>query len=441
MVDLARWVTSIVAIPPRVRQSVVNVVADAVAAAAAGSRLLGSTAAQRAALSFWGYGSSSIWFTGQKAPPQAATFANAMSTSILDIDDGHRAATGHPGSAIVTAVLAFGEDIMASDDQIITAIAIGYETGIRYSACRNIREIDTAATGRWCGVGVVAAVGWLNGDDVITIAHAMAIAGAIAPHNMASEGSGVGHDIKEAIPFGAADGYMSLASARAGMTGPLDILDRECFNENVLTGGDGETWYIETTYFKLYSCCRWIHAPIDAVLKIGEEFSDWAAVKEILVETFQATMRLPNQPRPGSLQAAQYSSQFCIAAAAIHGARCLQPLSESLLTDDKVLTLAAKINLRVDQELDKAFPRNVPGRVTVRTIGEPIVVEVATPRGETSNPLSWDEHMQKLWTLAMPALGRDRTLELEEALVSLSKNRDFKLLFNFLSASDRKILL
>lgn len=226
---LARWVVSIDAIPADVRQSVVNVVADAIAAAAAGFTLKGSVAAQRTALQFWGGGPSSVWFTRQKGFPQAAAFANSMATSLLDFDDGHRAAGGHPGAAVVPAVFAAAEETGAPAERVLTAIAIGYEVGIRIAAACNLRAIDTLASGRWCGQGVAAALGWLKGDDATTIAHAIATAGAFAPHDGVIEYTQVGNHIKEAIPYATANGFLALLAARNGAEGPLDILDNEYY--------------------------------------------------------------------------------------------------------------------------------------------------------------------------------------------------------------------
>ncbi len=44
----------------------------------------------------------------------------------------------------------------------IAAIAIGYEVGTRIAASRDLRTLDTVITGRWCGQGAAAAIGWLK---------------------------------------------------------------------------------------------------------------------------------------------------------------------------------------------------------------------------------------------------------------------------------------
>ncbi len=418
MNDLAHWVVAQSSVPPQVLRAAVHVVADAVGAAIAGHSLTGAVAARKAAINIWGPGPCTIWFTSQTGSLSTAAFANSMATCILDLDDGHRAAAGHPGAAIVPAVLAAAQTLDATGEKALIAIAIGYEVGIRIAAARDLRAIDTLITGRWCGQGVAAAIGWLKGDNAEQIAEAMAIAGAVAPHMVVAEYTQIGNHTKEAIPFGTANGILAGALAAEGFKGPLDILDHDSFDLKVLVNGNGGEWFIETTYFKPYSCCRWIHAPIDAILAVGEDI-DWNEVSEIEVETFGRTMSLNNQIRPSTVQAAQYSTPFCVAAAAINGAKCLQPMSDQLLTDERVHTLAAKVRMSVDPMLDGMFPAAVPGRVTVKTGNLTIAKEVLAPKGEATNPMNWDELIAKLGAISVPRLGSAGTAEVIEALLAL----------------------
>lgn len=409
-----------------------NVVADAVASAIAGHELSGAVAARRAASKIWGNGESTIWFTSQTGSLSTAAFANSMATCILDIDDGHRAAAGHPGAAFVPTVLAVAESLGASGERALTAIAIAYEVGIRIGAARDLRAIDTLITGRWCGQGVAAAIGWLRGDDAGQIAEAMAIAGAVAPYMFVAEYTQVGNHTKEAIPFGVVNGILAGSLAVEGFKGPLDILDHASFDPEVLARGNGRGWYIETTYFKPYSCCRWIHAPIDAILALRQEF-DSNEVVEIEVETFGRTMSLNNQIDPKTVQAAQYSTPYCVAAAAINGAECLQPISDDLLKDDRVRALAAKVRLTVDPTLDAMFPAAVPARVKIKTETRTIEKEVLAPKGEATNPMSWQELIAKLTTISVPRFGDSGTSNVIRALEALRDRSDIGPLLKTLS--------
>ena len=103
---------------------------------------------------------------------------------------------------------------------------------------------------------------------------------------------------------------------------------------------------------------------------------------------------------PPTLEAAQYSVPFCLAAAAIHGAEALLPLEDALLGDPKVLGFAPRVTVAIAPDLDSMFPRSVPARIAVRTPRGTLSRTVLAPRGEPVNPLSDDDLRAKFSTIA-----------------------------------------
>ncbi|TBA94383.1 MmgE/PrpD family protein (plasmid) [Rhizobium ruizarguesonis] len=436
-VAIAEWVVSVTEISAKVRESAVLVILDALACSVAGLDVAGSVAARAVATELWGTGASSIWFTGARVSPHAAAFANSMATCILDYDDGHRMAEGHLGAAMVPAVFAEAQATGANAERVLTAIAIGYEVATRIAKSRDPKTVLTGASGRWCGQGVAAAVGWLRQYDAMTIANAMALTDTIAPYAMATEDTLVGNHVKEAIPDGTKNGLEKLAAARKGMLGPIDFLDRDRFDGNILARNLSDGWYIETTYFKPYSCCRWIHAPLDALLEQRDSVKDWDAVKEIIVGTFERTLTLNNQKKPKTLQSAQYSVPFCIASAAIYGAGCLQPMKPELLTDARVLTLADKVFVKVDADLEAVYPNETSGRVSIIMANEPspapVYVEIA--KGDSRNPMTYEERVQKLQRCGEGVVDPSILASVGDAIIALRDQGQIEPLLNCLATS------
>jgi 2-methylcitrate dehydratase PrpD len=436
-VKLAEWAASVVDIPEEVKAYSFLAVMDAISCALAGLEVGGTVAARTIAAELWGDGRSSIWLTGGRASVHGAAFANAMATSILDYDDGHRMAEGHLAAAMVPAVFAEAEAMGGSADRVLTAIAIGYEVATRIAKSRDPKTVLTGASGRWCGQGVAAAVGWLRGDDAMTIANAMALTDTIAPYAMATEDTQVGNHVKEAIPDGTKNGLEKLVAARNGMLGPIDFLDRDRFDGSVISRNVADGWYIETTYFKPYSCCRWIHAPLDALLVQRDGIKDWDAVKEIVVGTFERTLTLNNQQEPETLQSAQYSAPFCLAAAAIYGAGSLQPIKADLLTDPRVLALAKKVKVKVDADLEAAYPDETSGRVSIHLDGgsspEPVYIEIA--KGDSRNPMTFDERVEKLRRCGDGVVSDQELEKLERALLALRDHKQITPLLKCLSTN------
>jgi len=189
-----------------------NCVLDCITAAIVGASADGSRAARITAQTSFGSGASSVWFSAAKVPAAAAVLANSTAVSILDLDDGHRAASGHPGAAIIPSCLAVAEEVGASWDELVLAIVLGYEIAVRVAASRDYALIETMATGKWCNFGVAAAVGRLRGLTRDELEHAMAIAGCHGPNQIASIHSRVGgNNVKEGIPWSSLTGEIGRA--------------------------------------------------------------------------------------------------------------------------------------------------------------------------------------------------------------------------------------
>jgi 2-methylcitrate dehydratase PrpD len=255
------------------------------------------------------------------------------------------------------------------------------------------------------------------------IGEAIAAAGTIAPMIATANFTQVGNHVKEAIPHATINGLVSLHLAEAGFVAPLDILDDpRYFNAQALLEGWGVSWYIETSYFKPYSCCRYLHAPIDGLLKImaDNEMASRDILLKIRVETFGRAMSLPNQVAPNSLQHAQYSVPFCLGVAAMRGAGPLLPMTDTnLLKDPEIIGVSSLVELVFDAELDGYFSDAVPSRITVFGRDRSFTETVMAPLGEPTNPMGWAALFDKFHHLASGQLAASHEDSLREALENM----------------------
>ncbi len=231
----------------------------------------------------------------------------------------------------------------------------------------------------------------------------------------------MGNNVKEGIPFATSLGLVAVELAAQGFTGPIDFLDEEArYDRTILTSDLGGSWLIETTYFKPYGCCRWAHAAIDALLDLmRDEHVGADEIKEVRVETFTQTLWLNNDLAPPTLEAAQYSVPFCLAAAAIHGGEALLPIENSLLADPKVLAFAPRVIVEIAPDLDAMFPQSVPARIAATTARGIFRRTVLAPRGEPSNPLSDDDLREKFSAIAQGRLAPSISTALRDAFAAL----------------------
>ncbi len=146
---LARWAVDLrpEALPADVLTKSEDVIIDAIACALAGSRTDGAQRVHSVARStLFGEGDAILWFDTATLHPTTAAFANSASASMLDLDDGHRNALGHPGAAIVPAVLAFADSDQKGID-VLANIVAAYEVCIRVGCSEHQRPI-TRVTGQ-----------------------------------------------------------------------------------------------------------------------------------------------------------------------------------------------------------------------------------------------------------------------------------------------------
>lgn len=381
-------------LPASTIEAIKRCILDLSSAAIAGYDAVSTTAFRNLARKRHAPGSAAIWFDGPEKDglcAAGAALANSTAASALDLDDGHRAAAGHPGAAMIPAALAVAQETGANGPELLAAIALGYEVGIRVSAARDFDRQDTLATGRWSAYGAVAAAGRLRKTIPDRLAQALAVAGVLSPGLSAAGYSRVmGNSAKEGIPWAVYTGLTALDLAESGFTGPLDILDHpDYYDSKKIAEGLGERFAIESVYFKPYGCCRWIHAALDSLRGIQETHGIAGdRILEIQVGTFGRALMLDNHPAPESIESAQYSIPFCLALAAIHGGEALLPFRPDSLADERVIALAKKVSLRMDPTLDRTFPAASPARVTVKTANGVFRGEQPHPLGDPTNPMN-----------------------------------------------------
>jgi 2-methylcitrate dehydratase PrpD len=387
--QLGRYVANLDAchLGPETKDTVFRCVLDAITSAAAGLGQPGVVAARQAGPVLYGPGIVPMWFSVQTASAGAAMLANSTAAAALDLDDGYRMARGHPGAAVIPAVLALVPGLPnVSVDDFIASVVVGYEVGVRLAAARS----TYAPSGAWSGFAVVASAGRLLGVGAEVIAQALAIAAQTAPALPALAGM-AGSDVKEGIPAGVACGWSALQLAMAGFTGPIEVLeDNRLFDPQAVLHEIGGPPLIGGTYFKPFGCCRHIHAPLEALLHL-QTLHGLAAkdVDSLDVLTYQATFNLSNKPRPSTLVEAQYSVPYCLALCLLRGAEALVPLNARQIDDAEVHELAGRITVIHDAAIEPLFPRRSPARVIVNRVGgQRLESPLMDPRGDPNQPLS-----------------------------------------------------
>ncbi|MBZ9701675.1 MULTISPECIES: MmgE/PrpD family protein [unclassified Mesorhizobium] len=340
-----------------------------------------------AAKACFGSGGAHAWFAEGGLHYLGAVFANCAAASSLDVDDGHCLAAGHPGAAIVPAILMEAAKLGSDGHEVLTATAIGYDVALRIAAARRFSETMSFASGQWTGFGVAAAIGWLRKMHTDQLAHALAIAGAESPQNL-PQGDCQASSVKGSSPWSTVAALFSVERASCGMSGSIDMLDRaHAYNVGAITADLGSRWLICETYLKPYASCRYTHPVIDAVLALVAGRGTDEPIGRMAVDIFPEARKLPNEYAPKSLEGGQFSVPFAAALAALRGAEAFRPLRPHSLSDPQVVELAQRVEVRYPDEFAGTFPQRTPARVTMVVGGHERTADVPRPLGDAKNQM------------------------------------------------------
>lgn len=384
----------------------------------------------------------------------AAAYVGGTCGHGLELDDGYRAGSVHPGTVVVPAALSVAAARGASGADLLRAVVIGYEVICRISAASHPRA-------RWRGfhntgtAGVFAAAasaGSLIGLDEEGMENAFGVA--------ASSASGLftflaGGDVKRIHPGHAArEGVMAALLTEAGLPGPRGVLEFKEGYFNAYAGGDTgakdygaidilaaggnntrSSFAVANCYMKPYACCRHIHSPIDAVLDIAaaEKLAP-GQVAAIEIGTY-AVAAAHGAVGWSEMTTAQMSIPFVLATALVRGQVTLADFGPAERADPAVLALTQRIRTTVDAECDADYPRLRAAKVTLRTNdGRSFARYVPEPYGSAANPLTDAALEEKFLRLAGPVIGESRAREALAQLSAIEELIDIRPLAEMLAA-------
>lgn len=125
--------------------------------------------------------------------------------------------------------------------------------------------------------------------------------------------------MKEGISWATATALAALQLAEGGSTGPLDLLDHAPHRSaaGILDRLAGPPAICQT-YFKFHSCCRHVHAPVEALLSVmTANARSPKAIDAVEVHIYRCALNLSNRPDPANLVDVQYSIPYCLGLVAL----------------------------------------------------------------------------------------------------------------------------
>ena len=356
-------------------------------------------------------GAAEVLINRSQSSAYFAAMVNAAASHVAEQDDVHNGSVFHPATVVFPVALAMAQTLGSSGRQLLTAAVAGYEVGIRVgeflgrSHYKVFHTTGTAGT-----LAAAAAAGSLLGLSPAQMQHAFGSAGTQSAGLW--EFLRTGADSKQLhTAHAAAVGLMSAWLAQDGFTGAAQILEgpqgmaagmSSDADPAKLTAGLGSRWATAETSFKFHASCRHTHPAADALLQVMQTNQLQAAdIAHVVTHVHQGAIDvLGPVVNPATVHQSKFSMGTVLALVARFGHAGLVEFDQHF-KDPATTALCVRVEMRLDAEVDAAYPQRWIGKVSVTTQdGRVLQGRVDEPKGDPGNTLSREEITAKALRLA-----------------------------------------
>ena len=384
---------------------------------------------------------ASLWGSGERTSLTNAVLFNGTAGHAFEMDDIHKESIVHPNSLAVPVALALAEaDPALSGCDIVTALTLGYEVGLRIgNAATTALFLNGFHPQGTTGAFVAAATaGRLLRLDAGEMQHALGIAGSMGAGLMAAQ---EGAMVKRLHAGRAAQsGLLAALLAKRGFTGISDIVEASYGgflsalartpNAARLLDGLGTDWEAGKVGFKMYPNVTSIHAALDGLRAILVENGVTASqIAEIGVGCGHMTfVHTAWDYRPVGTTAAQMNMFYGLSVMAQRRNVAAGDYSDDTIADPDILAFIPRIKVAVDPEIEAKGPAyRHAARVAVRTTdGRTLRRDVWHRRGSPENPVSRREVEEKFTANVDGLLGAEAATRLQALAARLEALPDAK---------------
>jgi len=312
-------------------------------------------------------GTATSFIDGIRAPSPDVAFVNSVLAHSIIQEDQHLATGSHPGTMVIPAALAVGEETNCTGKDLVTAIVLGYELigriGVSVMSFEFMSKFRPSSF--WGPYGACAAASRLLGLNQDQAANALGMAGNLSMgfQQCFTEGTD---------DFYFHNGFTSSNGVRAAMLGKMGIhaskfiiegsagfwngYKRQPAADRILEGL-GQSYEISSVYFKPVPSCAMVQTAVQLAHRMSKTRTiNPEEINNIEIRTFQAAMNYPGVHNPGpftNMLQAKLSLEFGVAAALT-----FKELNQSIYdryNDPLVSGIAANSVMIVDENIEKTF--------------------------------------------------------------------------------------
>ena len=366
----------------------------------------------------------------KRVADETISFLFGTAGTVLEMDEGHQFAKGHPGMHIFPALLAAARNREFSGEEFLRAFIIGYDVGARIGLASNLNT-NMHPHGTWGGLGAAAGLAVMNkmnaqeASEYLNIVSSLTLA---TSRKTMLEGATVRNSYAGVSNKMAHVGLMLL---KAGFTGEQDGI-KSIFGSVVSNKFDdksavellGKRFEVSRNYFKLHACCRYNHAALDALWKIIEQHSEVKninQIEKIEVQSYNLAAELKDK-NPRNVLACKFSVPFAIATTLANLDSGVLSFTEHMRTNKNIQNLCQKVTIVEDTNMTGKLPNLRPADVYIQMAnGSTFKAQVTTNRGDWQDPYSEEELKQKFISLTTRLWSQEKAFNVYSKSMKLEK--------------------
>ncbi|MBR3334842.1 MAG: MmgE/PrpD family protein [Clostridia bacterium] len=380
-----------------------------------------------------GAGESFVFLQEKKYPAGKAAFMNAVYGHGAELDDGNKKAAGHAGVHLIPAVFALADKLGSTQEDVLTALAAGYEAFIRISsaAMPGMVKHGFHSTGMAGTLACAAACAKLYHLDAQGIEDAIALATTLSGGLLSYGDSRPA--IKPLNPGKAAEnGIFAAMLAKEGVQGPTEALEgpngwfhavTDEIDETMLKGSDH--LLLHDCYFKLYPSCRHTHCGIEAAVNLSSKIKT-EEIEKVSVYIYPNAIKLAGIRYPKNQDETKFSIYYTLACALKNGSYGTADMDPPDLSES-IRGIIDRTELIPDESMEDRS-RGIRGarmEILLKN-GEKLGETVLVPKGDPEKPLTRGDILRKLEACSASLADDATRKKLAEAISGMGGGEVFR---------------
>ncbi|MBN1691035.1 MAG: MmgE/PrpD family protein [Dehalococcoidia bacterium] len=368
---------------------------------------------------------------GLKAPPPDAAFVNSVLGCSTVGEDQHLPSASHPGSMVIPAALAVGEQSNCTGKEFLAAVVIGYEVLTRIGMSVMSLEFNNKyrPSSVFGPYGTCATSSRLFGLDEQQTVNSLGMAGSrsMGFQECFTEGT---DEFYFQNGFATSSGIRAAMLGRKGINASKRIVEgpagywaayqRQPAADNITTGL-GQSFEILKIYYKPVPACALVQTAVALAHRMTKDRAiNPEDIGKIEIGTFQAAKNYPGLDNTGpfkSMTTAKLSLQYGVAAAVAS-----KELNQSIydrFEDPLVNKIASNSSVKVDDEIEKQFSQTFQQgcRINITMRDKSVISDTQ----KDVVPLSDTQVEDNFRTLTRRLIGDKQAEEMVEKIKNLEK--------------------